>query len=74
MTLDDVYAEAMHDYYNDPPDDDRREDARREAWDDAHPADMRCDECGAEWWGNWTRATRWQPAEPRNDTCPECGS
>jgi hypothetical protein len=52
---------------------DARDDARREEWDDAHPADMECSECGAEWWGDVLPATRLDPAEARRPDCPVCG-
>ena len=49
-----------------------RQDARREEFDDAHPPDMECGECGFEWWGNWTRGSHLDPPEPRNPDCPRC--
>lgn len=68
-----VIAEAVHDYDPlDRYDDDRRLDAEREEWDDKHPPDMECPDCGYEWWGNWTRASRDEPSQPRNEDCPRC--
>jgi hypothetical protein len=49
-------------------------DARAEEWELAHPPDMTCGECGAEWWGDWTPFTRSDPAEPRNPDCPWCNA
>jgi hypothetical protein len=45
---------------------------RAEQRDEDHPADMTCDECGSEWFGNWTRGSRVDPPEPRNCDCPNC--
>ena len=70
---DDVHREMLHDYYDDV-DADRRRDAAMEEWDDCHPADTTCSECGASWWGNWTSGSRVDPPEPRNADCPECGA
>jgi hypothetical protein len=43
------------------------------AYDEPEP-DMLCGECGTEWCGHWTRATRLDPPEPRRPDCPGCGS
>ena len=55
-------------------DEDRRLEASMEEWDADHPPDMRCDDCDATWWGNWTRGSRIDPPYPRNDVCPNCGA
>lgn len=55
-------------------DEDRLVDARREAWDELHPPDTECAECGFEWWGNWDGGSQTDPPEPRNADCPNCNS
>jgi len=52
-------------------DEDRRRDAEMEDWDDAHPPNMECGECGYEWHSPIVRS-RWEPPEPRYPDCPRC--
>lgn len=70
-----VDREALHDYYDERPVDEEREDARREAARDA--ADERCvtcADCGTRWDPGYHRATRTDPAWAEREECPACGS
>jgi hypothetical protein len=51
--------------------DDEREDARRERYDDEHPPNLSCEECGFEWYSPIIRS-RHEPPEPRYPDCPRC--
>lgn len=61
---------SLYDYYDDV-NADRRRDAEMEDWDDRHPPNMECDECGFEWYSLIHRS-RLSPPEPENPDCPRC--